>query len=47
MEKIIPFLWFDNQGEEAASLYTSIFKNGKLEKSPDMVKTCPDQKVRQ
>lgn len=27
MQKIIPFLWFDNQAEEAVSFYTSIFKD--------------------
>jgi predicted 3-demethylubiquinone-9 3-methyltransferase (glyoxalase superfamily) len=30
MKKITPFLWFDNQAEEAAKLYTSIFKNSKI-----------------
>jgi len=29
-QKITPFLWFDNQAEEAAQLYTSIFKNAKI-----------------
>jgi predicted 3-demethylubiquinone-9 3-methyltransferase (glyoxalase superfamily) len=29
MQKITPFLWFDDQAEEAAKLYTSIFKNSK------------------
>ncbi len=29
-QKIIPFLWFDNQAEEAATLYTSIFKNSEI-----------------
>jgi predicted 3-demethylubiquinone-9 3-methyltransferase (glyoxalase superfamily) len=27
MQKITPFLWFDNQAEEAASFYVSVFKN--------------------
>jgi predicted 3-demethylubiquinone-9 3-methyltransferase (glyoxalase superfamily) len=27
MQKITPFLWFDDQAEEAANFYTSIFKN--------------------
>jgi predicted 3-demethylubiquinone-9 3-methyltransferase (glyoxalase superfamily) len=27
MHKITPFLWFDNQAEEAVALYTSLFKN--------------------
>ena len=30
MQKITPFLWFDNQAEEAARFYTSIFKNSKI-----------------
>jgi len=32
MQKITPFLWFDNQAEEAAKFYTSLFKNAKLGK---------------
>ena len=30
MQKIAPFLWFDNQAEEAANFYTSIFKNSRI-----------------
>jgi predicted 3-demethylubiquinone-9 3-methyltransferase (glyoxalase superfamily) len=30
MEKITPHLWFDNNAEEAANFYTSIFKNSKI-----------------
>jgi predicted 3-demethylubiquinone-9 3-methyltransferase (glyoxalase superfamily) len=30
MPKITPCLWFDNNGEEAAKFYTSIFKNSKV-----------------
>jgi predicted 3-demethylubiquinone-9 3-methyltransferase (glyoxalase superfamily) len=29
-KKITPFLWFDNQAEEAANFYTSVFKNSKI-----------------
>src|SRR5579859_2257624 len=29
MQKITPFLWFDDQAEEAMHFYTSIFKNSK------------------
>ena len=29
-QKITPFLWFDNQAEEAAQFYTSVFKNSKI-----------------
>lgn len=32
MQKITPFLWFDNNAEEAANFYTSIFKNSKIQK---------------
>jgi predicted 3-demethylubiquinone-9 3-methyltransferase (glyoxalase superfamily) len=30
MQKITPFLWFDNQAEEAINFYMSVFKNSKL-----------------
>jgi predicted 3-demethylubiquinone-9 3-methyltransferase (glyoxalase superfamily) len=30
MQKITPFLWFDNQAEEAMNYYVSIFKNSKV-----------------
>ncbi len=30
MQKIIPFLWFDDKAEEAMNLYISIFKNSKI-----------------
>lgn len=30
--KIVPCLWFDNQGEEAAKFYVGIFKNSKINK---------------
>jgi len=30
MQKITPFLWFDNKAEEAAKFYVSIFKNSKI-----------------
>jgi predicted 3-demethylubiquinone-9 3-methyltransferase (glyoxalase superfamily) len=30
MQKITPMLWFDDQAEEAAKFYTSIFKNSKI-----------------
>jgi len=32
MQKITPFLWFDDKAEEAVSFYTSIFKNSKIVK---------------
>jgi len=30
MQKIVPFLWFDGQAEEAMKYYVSIFKNSKI-----------------
>jgi len=30
MQKITPFLWFDNQAEEAVNFYTGIFGNSKI-----------------
>ena len=30
MQKITPFLWFDDQAEEAINLYVSVFKNSKI-----------------
>ncbi|HEX6231793.1 MAG TPA: VOC family protein [Jiangellaceae bacterium] len=30
MQKITPCLWFDNQAEEAALFYTSVFKNSRV-----------------
>ena len=29
MQKVTPFLWFDDKAEEAVDFYTSIFKNSK------------------
>jgi predicted 3-demethylubiquinone-9 3-methyltransferase (glyoxalase superfamily) len=33
MQKITPFLWFDNNAEEAADFYISVFKNAKITKT--------------
>jgi predicted 3-demethylubiquinone-9 3-methyltransferase (glyoxalase superfamily) len=30
MQRISPFLWFDTQAEEAATFYTSVFKNSRI-----------------
>jgi predicted 3-demethylubiquinone-9 3-methyltransferase (glyoxalase superfamily) len=38
MQKITPFLWFDDQAEEAVNFYTSLFKNsktGRIARSPE------------
>jgi len=32
MQKIVTFLWYDTQAEEAANFYVSIFKNSKIGK---------------
>ena len=32
MQKITPFLWFNDDAEEAAKFYTSVFKNSKVGK---------------
>ncbi len=29
-QKIIPYLWFDNQAAEAADFYVSIFENSEV-----------------
>jgi predicted 3-demethylubiquinone-9 3-methyltransferase (glyoxalase superfamily) len=33
MQKIIPFLWFDDNAEEAMNFYTTVFKDGKIKSS--------------
>jgi predicted 3-demethylubiquinone-9 3-methyltransferase (glyoxalase superfamily) len=38
-QKVVPFLWFDNQAEEAARFYTSVFKNSKIIQVAPMVVT--------
>ena len=30
MQKVTPFLWFDDQAEEAVKFYASIFKNSSV-----------------
>ena len=30
MQKITPFLWFDDKAEEAMNFYVSVFKNSKV-----------------
>ena len=37
MQKITPFLWFDNQAEEAMRFYVSIFKNSRVLSATPMV----------
>ncbi|QQS36039.1 MAG: VOC family protein [Ignavibacteriales bacterium] len=33
MQKISPFIWFDNNAEEAVNFYTSLFQNSKINKT--------------
>ena len=33
MQKITPFLWFNNNGEEAIKFYTSIFPNSRMKET--------------
>lgn len=39
MQKITPYLWFDNQAEEAANHYVSIFPNSKILEVTPMIVT--------
>ena len=43
MQKIVPFLWFNGNAEEAMNFYVSIFKNskvGNVTRMGDMVISC-------
>jgi len=44
IQKISPFLWFDNQAEEAVEFYTSVFKNSKVEAITRYGETGPGPK---
>lgn len=37
MQKITTFLWFDNQAQEAAKFYVSVFKNSRIVSESPMV----------
>ena len=39
MKKITPFLWFENQAEEAAKFYCAVFKNSRIISSNPMIVT--------
>jgi predicted 3-demethylubiquinone-9 3-methyltransferase (glyoxalase superfamily) len=45
-QKITPFLWFNNNAEEAITYYTSVFKNRALKKLFETVQAAPDRKER-
>src|SRR6266513_4091723 len=43
MQKISPFLWFDNQAEQAAKFYVSIFKKSKIGKTTNYEKESAEK----
>jgi predicted 3-demethylubiquinone-9 3-methyltransferase (glyoxalase superfamily) len=43
IQKISPFLWFDNQAEEAANFYASTFPNSSVGKITRYGKSFPDK----
>ncbi|MFL5810619.1 MAG: VOC family protein [Flavisolibacter sp.] len=44
MQKITPFLWFDNNAEEAVNFYTSVFKDAKVGSMARYGEAGPGQK---
>ena len=44
MQKIAPFLWFDDNLEEAVNFYTSVFKNSKIGTITRLPPTTPGPK---
>ncbi len=42
MQKITPFLWFDNNAEEALNFYASVFKNSRIGEITRAPKGIPD-----
>ncbi len=45
-QKIVPFLWFDNNLEEAVKFYTAIFKGSKILEMRRYNETGPDGKTK-
>ncbi len=43
MQKITPFLWFDNNAEEALNFYTSVFNDSSIENVARYAKDTPGQ----
>jgi len=43
IQKITPFLWFDNQAEEAANFYVSLFRNSSVKKVINFKAGSPGQ----
>jgi predicted 3-demethylubiquinone-9 3-methyltransferase (glyoxalase superfamily) len=46
IHKIIPFLWFDNNAQDAVRFYTSVFKNSRIVRIAPMVSTFDLEGVR-
>ena len=42
MQKITPYLWFDNNAEEAINFYTSIFKNARVVETAKLENAGPN-----
>lgn len=42
-QKIIPYLWFDNQAQEAVDLYTSVFENSRIGNVVDYTEVGQEQ----
>jgi len=42
MQKIVPYLWFDHQAEEAAIFYTSLFKQSTIMNTSRYGDAAPD-----
>ncbi len=43
MDTITPFLWFENQAEEAANFYVSVFKNSRIKQVSHYPEGSPGQ----
>ena len=41
MQKITPFLWFDNQAEDAANFYCALFPNSKINRATRYLADMP------
>ena len=46
MQAITPCLWFDTQGEEAAELYTSVFRTRRSSRSRATAPPAPGPRAR-
>jgi predicted 3-demethylubiquinone-9 3-methyltransferase (glyoxalase superfamily) len=44
MQKITPFLWFDDKAEEAVNLYISVFKNSRIVNTTHYLDDVPGPK---